>query len=113
MIILYHNKNCSKSRACLELIKNSNTKYKIIEYMVAKLNYKDIQNIVYNLQDELKDLVRVKDNKLQEKEIINFKNKKIVIDLLFKDISKLQRPIIFYNSKYIICRPVNKVLKYL
>ena len=113
MIILYHNKNCSKSRACLELIKNSNTKYKIIEYMVAKLNYKDIQNIVYNLQDELKDLVRVKDNKLEEKEIINFKNKKIVIDLLFNDIAKLQRPIIFYNSKYIICRPVNKVLKYL
>ena len=68
MIVIYHNNRCSKSRLCLDLIKKSNTDYKVIEYLKEDLSVYNTQEIVYGLEGEIKDIIRT-----SEKEIKNIK----------------------------------------
>ena len=46
MIIIYHNNRCSKSRKCLNLLKESKTDYKIIEYLKDELSTYAIKDIL-------------------------------------------------------------------
>ena len=112
MITLFHNKHCSKSRECLKLIKNSNTKYKIINYMEYDISTKDIENIINGLIGPIEDLIRTNEPIIKNK-LIKFNNKQDIINLLIKYKVCLQRPIVALENKYEICRPVGKVIKYL
>ena len=58
MLRLYHNKRCSKSRECLELIINSNIKFKLINYLEDDISSKDLENLIEGLIDPLEDLIR-------------------------------------------------------
>ena len=112
MIVIYHNNRCSKSRLCLELIKKSNTDYKVIEYLKEDLSVNNIKEIVYGLEGKINDIVRT--NEKETKTIkIDFKNKDSIIKLIAKYNICMQRPIIRVNERFIICRPPEKVLKYI
>ena len=54
---------------------------------------------------------------MNEKDIkgikIDFESKEEVVDIISKYKICLQRPIIFVNNKYIICRPPEKVLQFI
>ena len=112
MIIIYHNNRCSKSRLCLDIIKKCKLDYKVIEYLKEQLSLNNIKKIVYGLEGEIKDIVRT-----NEKEIkgikIDFTNKESVIQLLNKHKKCMQRPIVSIRGRFVICRPPEKVLKYI
>lgn len=112
MILLYHNKKCSKSRACLELIINSNSKYKVINYLEDDIRFAELEALVKGLIDPLEELVRTNDLNIKNKKI-NFENKEDIINLLINNKNCLQRPIVGVEGIFEICRPVDKVLKYL
>ena len=112
MIVIYHNNRCSKSRLCLELIKKSNTDYKVIEYLKEDLSVNNIKEIVYGLEDDIHDIVRTNEKEIKNVKI-NFKNKDSIIKLIAKYNICMQRPIICVNERFIICRPPEKVLKYI
>ena len=112
MIVIYHNNRCSKSRLCLELIKKSNTDYKVIEYLKEDLSVNNIKEIVYGLEDEINDIVRTNEKEIKNIKI-NFKNKDSIIKLIVEYNICMQRPIIRVNEKFVICRPPEKVLKYI
>ena len=112
MIVIYHNNRCSKSRLCLELIKKSNTDYKVIEYLKEDLSVNNIKEIVYGLEGEINDIVRTNEKEIKNIKI-NFKNKDSIIKLIAKYNICMQRPIICVNERFIICRPPEKVLKYI
>ena len=108
MIIIYHYNRCSKSRQCLDLIKKSNTDYKVVEYLKEDLSINDIKEIVYGIEGDINDIVR-KNEKEIKKVKIDFSNKDSIIKLIAKYKVCLQRPIIGVNEKFIICRPPEKV----
>ena len=112
MILLYHNKRCSKSRACLELIIKSNIKYKVINYLEEDICPKDLVAIINGLIDPIENLVRINEPSIKNKKI-NFKNKKDIMDLLKNNKICMQRPIVAAGGRFEICRPADKVLKYL
>ena len=112
MIAIYHNNRCSKSRQCLDLIKKSNTDYKVIEYLKENLSVNNIKEIVYGLEGDINDIVRTNEKEIKNVEI-NFKNKDSIIKLIAKYNICMQRPIIRVNEKFVICRPPEKVLKYI
>ena len=112
MILLYHNKRCSKSRACLELIINSNSKYKVINYLEDDMGPAELKALVEGLVDPLEELVRTNEPIIKNKKI-NFENKEDIINLLINNKNCMQRPIVGVKGIYEICRPVDKVLKYL
>ena len=112
MIVIYHNNRCSKSRLCLDLIKKSNTDYKVIEYLKEDLNVNNIKEIVDGLEGDIKDIVRTNEKEIKNLKI-DFKKKDSIIKLIAKYNICLQRPIIRVNERFIICRPPEKVLKYI
>ena len=112
MIVIYHNNRCSKSRLCLDLIKKSNTDYKVIEYLKEDLSVNNIKKIVDGLEGDIKDIVRTNEKEIKNLKI-DFKNKDSIIKLIAKYNICLQRPIIRVNERFIICRPPEKVLKYI
>ena len=112
MIVIYHNNRCSKSRLCLDLIKKSNTDYKVIEYLKEELSLNNIKKIVYGLDCEINNIVRTNEKEIKKVKI-NFNNKDSIIKLIAKYKICMQRPIIRVNEKFIICRPPEKVLKYI
>ena len=93
MILLYHNKKCSKSRTCLELIINSNIKYKVINYLEDDIRFAELEALVKGLIDPLEELVRTNDPNIKNKKI-NFENKEDIINLLINNKNYLQRPIV-------------------
>ena len=112
MIVIYHNNRCSKSRLCLNLIKKSNTDYKVIEYLKEDLRVNNIKEIVYGLEGEINDIVRTNEKEIKNIKV-NFKNKDSIIKLIVKCNICMQKPIICVNEKFVICRPPEKVLKYI
>ena len=112
MIVIYHNNRCSKSRLCLDLIKKSNIDYKVIEYLKEDLSVNNLKKIVDGLEGDIKDIVRANEKEIKNVKI-NFKNKDSIIKLIAKHKICIQRPIIRVNEKFVICRPPEKVLKYI
>ena len=112
MILLYHNKRCSKSRACLELIINSNSKYKVINYLEDDIRPAELKALIKGLINPLEELIRINEPIIKNKKI-NFENKVDIINLLINNKNCMQRPIVGVEGIFEICRPVDKVLKYL
>ena len=112
MIVIYHNNRCSKSRLCLDLIKKSNNDYKVIEYLKEDLSENNIKEIVYGLEGNINDVVRENEKEIKNVKI-DFKNKDSIIKLIAQYNICMQRPIIRVNEKFVICRPPEKVLKYI
>ena len=112
MIVKYHNNRCSKSRQCLDLIKESNTDYKVIEYLKEDLSVNNIKVIVNGLEGNINDIVRRNQTEIKKVKI-DFTNKDSIIKLIAKNKVYLQRPIIRVNEKFVICRPPEKVLNYI
>ena len=112
MITLYHNTKCSKSLACLKLIISSDISYKVINYLEDDISLKDYEAIINGLIDPLEELIRKNEPFVKSKKI-NFNNKKEIINILINNKICMQRPIVASGDVYEICRPVDKVLKYL
>tara|TARA_B100001029_G_C14707527_1_gene258238 strand:+ start:137 stop:481 length:345 start_codon:yes stop_codon:yes gene_type:complete len=112
MIIIYHNNRCSKSRQCLGIIKKSKLDYKVIEYLKEELSLTEIRKIVYRLDAALIDIVRT-DEKVIKGLKINFTNKESIVNLISNYKICMQRPIVYVKKKYVICRPPEKILKYI
>tara|TARA_B100000029_G_scaffold497718_1_gene565606 strand:+ start:58 stop:375 length:318 start_codon:yes stop_codon:yes gene_type:complete len=98
---LYHNKNCSKSRACLEILNKHKIDFQVREYIKHPLTLQEVGDIIENLSGNKNDLLRKSEKDIDSKDLANF---------IFDNQKKLQRPIFFNGKKYIICRPPEKVL---
>ena len=83
---LYHNKNCSKSRACLEILKKHKIDFQVREYLKHPLTISEVFDIFEKLSGD------------QENLLVNQKF--------------IQRPIFFNKKEYIICRPPSLVMNY-
>ena len=111
MIVIYHNNRCSELRLCPDLIKKSNNDYKVIEYFKEDLSENNIKEIVYGLEGKINDIVRTNEKEIKKVKI-DFTNKDNIIKIT-KYKTCMQKPIIHVNKKYVICRPPEKVLKYI
>ena len=112
MIIIYHNNRCSKSRHCLDLLKESKSDYKIIEYLKDELSTYAIKDIINKLEGNIKDVIRVNEKEIKGLKV-DLENKDAIVDMISMYKICLQRPIIYVNKKYVICRPPEKVLQFI
>ena len=49
-MILYHNKNCSKSRECLIILSEEKVNFKVRDYMKENLTLNEIKHLIENLK---------------------------------------------------------------
>ena len=107
-IILFHNHNCSKSRACIELLKKKDVEFELRNYVREPLELTEINEIISNLAENTEKIIR--NNKELDYRSINSKTK--LGKFLYENQKLLQRPILFYK-KYWVCRPPEKALEIL
>ena len=108
-MILYHNKNCSKSRECLNILSKEKVNFKVRDYMKENLTLNEIKHLIENLKSDLKEVIR--DKKLfNTADIID---KVELSNHLCEFPKNMQRPIFFNGKNYFICRPPELVKKLL
>ena len=108
-MILYHNKNCSKSRECLGILTKRKVDFKVRDYMKENLKLNEIKHLIENLKSDLKEIVR--DKKLFNTD--NIIDKGELCSHLIEFPNNMQRPIFFNGTNYFICRPPELVKKLL
>ena len=113
-ITIYHNPRCSKSRKALEIIKRKNIEPTIILYLVNKLSKVEVKDLLSKLRLSIRDILRTEEDEYKKN---NLKNENLSDDKLIKLLIKfpklLQRPIVIKNSKAVIGRPPERILKIL
>ena len=100
-MILYHNKNCSKSRECLSILTKKKVDFKVRDYMKENLTLNEIKHLINDLKSELEEIIR--DKKLFSSG--NIIDKVELSNHLFENPKNMQRPIFFNGTNYYICRP--------
>ncbi len=109
---LFHNPNCSKSRATLELLTEKNIEPIIIEYLKTPLTKELIEDILQKLNQEPRDIMRKKEQPYIDYKLENSAlGRTQLIAAIIKDPILLERPIVLANNKAVIGRPPELVLE--
>ena len=110
MIQIYHNPKCSKSRCGLELLKESNKAYQVVDYLKEGISKEQIKRcLLTKLQLSPIELVRTKENVWKE----YFKGKTLtdeqIIEAMVQYPQLIERPIVVVGDKAVIGRPTEKI----
>lgn len=109
MITIYHNPRCGKSRDCLAFLETSDKKFEIIKYLETPLNFNELTEIIRKLKINPIELIRKNETIWKE----NFKGKEVtdseIIQAMVDYPILMERPIVVYNDKAIIARPLEKI----
>ena len=107
---IYHNPRCRKSRETLELLKENNVEFEVVEYLKEVPDRDEMKLILQKLNISPKELVRKNEAVYKEK----FKNASFTddewIDILIEYPKLIERPIVVKDYKAIIGRPPSLVL---
>ena len=108
MITIYHNARCSKSRACLAFLEDSNHKFHVVKYIDHPPTFDELTDIIRKLNIEPMALVRQKESIWIE----HFKDKKLsdkkIIQAMVDHPILIERPIVINGEKAVIARPFDK-----
>lgn len=113
MYTIYHNARCSKSREGLEILKNSDEKFEIREYLKEPLNEEELSGLIRKLSIAPIELVR-KNEKIWKE---NYKDKdlsdKELIRVMMNNPKLIERPIVENEKEAVIGRPPSQIEKLL
>ncbi len=104
-----HNGNCSKSKAVLEYLDENGVAFEIIDLIEDPLSVVEIKTLLKKLNQNVHHLIRKTDRFFIE----NFAGKELSddewIDVLAKNPSLIQRPVIIKGSVAMLGRPIENV----
>ena len=106
---IYHNPRCSKSRCALDWLKEKSFDFEVVDYMKNPLSVIEIKSVLNQLNMKANDVLRK--NEQEFKELIQDKNLKEdeIIELMSKYPKLIERPIVVWNGKAVIARPLERL----
>jgi len=110
LLTIYHNPNCSKSRATLAIINEASVPVSVVDYLTTPPNKATIKKILAALELAAIDVVRQGEQAWAESELTEDSPEEALIELLIDKPILLQRPIVMRGDKAIIGRPPSNVL---
>ena len=113
-ITLFHNPRCSKSRAALQLLQQSDRSFEVIDYLKSPPTAETLRKILRLLNVSARELMRrgeaqYKSLKLDAKECTDNE----LIDLIIQYPILLERPIVVTESAAAIGRPIDNIIELL
>jgi len=109
---IYHNPNCSKSRATLALLEENDITPEIVYYLDNPPDSKTLESLLQNLGLSVRELIRKSEPEYEQLGLDDTTlADEIVFDLLCKHPILLQRPIVVLGNRAIIGRPPESVLQ--
>ncbi|MFT7684938.1 MAG: arsenate reductase [Candidatus Azotimanducaceae bacterium] len=114
IVTIYHNPRCSKSRQTLSLINEKDITPEIILYKESPLSSRQIAEVVLLLGIKPLDLIRQSEPEFQALgNLITEMTDDELVDLMVKNPTLIQRPIVVANGQARIGRPPESVLEIL
>ena len=108
---LYHNPDCSKSRAALALLESNDINPEIIYYLEHPLSAADIRGLMEKLGITLPELLRPNEPEFDEYDLSDSTlSEELIMDIVVQHPNLIQRPIIIHADKAVIGRPPENVL---
>lgn len=111
MWTIYHNQNCSKSRAAFDLLTEKNTDFSVVNYLETPPSIDDLRKICTKLNNDIESMIRKKDAALLGFEHDwNGWDLEQKLNFLAKNPKLLERPIVVTETTAKIGRPDHTVL---
>ena len=109
-IVLYHNPACSKSRGALDILRQRDIDFDLVEYLKTPLNEAQLRRILGLIDDAPAELVRKDGNfKALGLDASRFTTADAVAALLAQHPKLMQRPVVVRGDRAVIARPSEKV----
>ena len=112
--IIYHNPQWGKSRKSVEILKNKNINFTIIEYIKNPLKKDALKELLGLLDMEASDIVRTTEKDFVENNLSNIiGDEEKILEAIERHPRIMQRPIIICDRKAVIGRPpenINKII---
>ena len=108
---IYHNPQCSKSNAALELIQQHGIIPEVVEYLHTVPTKDELIAILGLLQIRPLELIRTKELLFQEKFEGNSYTDEQCMDIMLQYPELIERPIVINGDKAVIGRPVERILE--
>ncbi len=109
MIKIYHNPRCRKSREGLALVENSGKEFEVVKYLEDVPTKEELKEVVVCLGIAPENLVRKNEAVWKEK----FKGKLLsddeILNAMLAHPKLIERPIVVYNRKAVIGRPLENI----
>lgn len=112
--VFYHNPNCSKSRAALELLQSKGIEPTIVKYLEEPLSAEQIKELLGKLGIGARELIRSGEDAYEEFGLGNMNlSEGQLIEAMAQDPSLIERPVLATDDKAVIGRPTEKLLELL
>lgn len=108
---IYHNPRCSKSRAALALLEARGIDYEIVDYLREPPTAAQLERLLGQLGLEARDVVRTGEPAFRESGLGPDSPPAALIELLTREPSVLQRPIVVADGRARIGRPPERILE--
>lgn len=109
MYTIYHNPNCSKSRAALDFLKEMKVEFKVVDYQKNIPTAEDLDEVLKKLGMEPSELIRKGEtqfkNELKGKDF----SKSQWIKIMQENPKLIERPIVIKGSKAVVARPAELI----
>lgn len=113
-ITLYHNPDCSKSRAALALLEENDVQITIVYYLEEPLERSELEKLLGQLGLPLRDLLRKSEAEYEQFALGDETlSEDIVYELVLKHPILIQRPIAVAGNRALIARPPERVLDFI
>jgi len=111
-IQIWHNEKCSKSRAALELLNASGIDIEVIDYLEKTPSKDEIKVVLSLLNTNARGLMRGKEQLYKELNLNDDSlSEETLIQNMFDNPSLIERPVVIYNAKAAIGRPIENILE--
>ncbi len=107
--IILHNPKCSKSRSALELLTAKGVDVEVVEYLKTPPSVDELKEICSLLNVDPKQIIRTKEDLFKELGL-SLDEDQDWFQVLAENPKLIERPIVCYNGKAAIGRPIENVL---
>jgi arsenate reductase len=112
-VTIWHNPQCSKSRAAMEILKENKLQSDVVKYLKDTPSITEIKNVLNMLGLSARELMRTKEDIYKELDLANENDEEKLIEAMAKNPKLIERPIIIKGNKAIIGRPTERIAEFL
>ena len=109
--LLLHNPRCSKSRQCLQLLRDQGVEPEIVEYLKTPPTVAELDTVLKLMDLEPRAAMRRKEPPFKDRNLDDAAlDRKALLEAMVADPVLIERPIVVTGNKAAIGRPPEKVL---
>jgi len=108
-IQIWHNPNCSKSRAAMELLENKKINASVVNYLEQTPTKEQLKDVLSKLNMKASELLRTGEEIYKKLNLQEIEDEEKLIDIMVLNPILIERPIIIKDNVAVIARPIENL----